>query len=62
MSNRILMDRLQDIEEEIYDTCYQIKKLTDCGQPFVDETIKKTTLEIRYDEILMMLDEYQRSL
>tara|TARA_R110000851_G_scaffold120189_2_gene248429 strand:- start:7676 stop:7846 length:171 start_codon:yes stop_codon:yes gene_type:complete len=56
------MDRLQDIEEEIYDTCYQIKKLTDCGQPFVDETIKKTTLEIRYDEILMMLDQYQRSL
>jgi len=62
MSNRILMDRLQDIDEQIDDICYQIKKLKDCGQPFVDKTIKKTTLEIRYDEILMMLDEYQRSL
>ena len=62
MSNRILTDRLDNLDELIDDASYQINKLMECGQPFIDESMKKITLEVRRAEILMMLNEYQRSL
>jgi hypothetical protein len=62
MSNRILTDRLDSLDELIDDASYQINKLIECGQPIIDESMKKITLEVRRAEILMMLNEYQRSL
>lgn len=62
MSNRILMDRLNSLDEMIDDASYQVQKLWDCGQPIIDESMKKITLEVRRAEILKMLHEYQRNL
>ena len=62
MSNRILMDRLDSLDEMIDDASYQVQKLLDCGQPIIDESMKKITLEVRRAEILKMLHEYQRNL
>tara|TARA_R110002167_G_scaffold68736_3_gene194060 strand:- start:4432 stop:4602 length:171 start_codon:yes stop_codon:yes gene_type:complete len=56
------MDRLDSLDEMIDDASYQVQKLLDCGQPIIDESMKKIALEVRRAEILMMLDEYQRNL
>ena len=56
------MDRLNSLDEMIDDASYQVQKLWDCGQPIIDESMKKITLEVRRAEILKMLHEYQRNL
>lgn len=60
MIDGILLDRLDNLDNEIDTLDYKIKTLMECGQSPLDETIKKTTLLIRRDEIIDLIEEYQR--
>ena len=60
MINGILLERLSILDNKIDVIDQKISELMECGQSHLCETVKKTTLEIRRDEIIDVLDNIQK--